>query len=104
MGRRLRAGLCFLFSGVASACVSPRRPATPPPPPPAIVDEAAQKSAYEAGLRSFAREQYVEARTAWREAVRLGPRAPLGRKAQEHLRKLDQMLLTLQEIQLDAAR
>src|SRR5687767_13942381 len=98
MGRRPLSGLGLLILALCAGCApAPRKPAPAAVPPAAAapVDEAAQRSDYERGLRFFGREQYVEARAAWREAVRRGPRTPVGRKAQEHLRKLDQMLTTL---------
>lgn len=93
----------MLSLGFAEGCVQPRRPVVAAPVP-SPRDEAAQRSAYELGVRRFAQEKYVEARAAWREAVRLGPRTALGGKSLEHLKKLDRMLATLAEIQQDAAR
>src|SRR4051812_28435326 len=106
MERRLLLGFCLLSCGIFAGCshAPERSPAAPTaPPPPLVVDAAAQKAAYERGVGFFGREKYVEARAAWRDAVRLGPEPALAAKAREHLRKLERMLATLQEIQNDSA-
>lgn len=104
MERSLLVALFLLSCGIFSGCShAPSRPAAPPAAPPPLVDAAAQEAAYERGVGFFGRDKYLEAREAWRDAVRLGPETALARKAREHLRKLERMLATLQEIQNDSA-
>jgi len=62
-------------------------------------DPAAQKNAYDLGMRLFSQEKYEEARKAWQDAVRLGPSTQLGKNAQKYLRKTEQILKTLKEIE-----
>jgi TolA-binding protein len=96
--------------GLAGCAHAPRRPAPAgkarppsetrsPQPQAKAVDAAAQKTAYDLGMKCFSEEKYAEAAQAWQEAVRQGPSTPLGRKSQENLRKTNQMLKTLQEIE-----
>ena len=59
----------------------------------------AQKKAYDQGVKHFGEERYAEARASWREAVKLGPSTPLGRKAQENLQKVDSILSSLRELE-----
>lgn len=66
--------------------------------PAAKADPVAQKNAYDLGMRLFSQEKYEEARKAWQDAIRLGPSTQLGKKAQEYLRKTEQVLKTLKEI------
>jgi Tfp pilus assembly protein PilF len=95
---------CAVLSllGLAGCARAPRR--SEPPPPPLAVDDQAQKEAFQSGLDYFGREQYAEARDAWRKAARLGPDTALGRKAREHLTKVERMLASLREIDDDQTR
>ena len=70
-------------------------PAKPQP----AADPAAQQRAYDMGMRYYSEEKYVEAKKAWQQAVQFGPNSPLGAKAQEYLKKTDQVLKTLQEME-----
>lgn len=87
---------CAPQKKAAPRAVRPVRRAAPAPAP--VVDIASQQKAYERGLKSFGEERYAEAQAAWEEAVRLGPGTPIGRKSQEHLKKVAGMLETLQEL------
>lgn len=78
------------------------------PPPKALpaakpavprVDAKAQQQAYDEGMRLYSEEKYREAKQAWQRAVRHGPATELGRKAQEHLQKTEQILQNLKEIE-----
>jgi cytochrome c-type biogenesis protein CcmH/NrfG len=62
-------------------------------------DPAAQKNAYDLGMRYYSQEKYEESRKAWQDVIRLGPSTGLGKKAQEYLRKTEQTLKTLREIE-----
>ena len=61
-------------------------------------DPQAQQRYYDMGMRYYSEEKYAEAKKAWQQAVQLGPHTPLGNKAQEYLKKTDQVLKTLQEM------
>jgi TolA-binding protein len=65
---------------------------------PVLVDAAAQQKAYQMGVSLYGEEKYAEAKTAWQEAVRLGPDTDLGRKSQADLQKVSSMLETLKEL------
>lgn len=90
--------LLALVSGcVASA---PKKVAAPSPPPrvQTAAEAKAQQQAYDRGLAAFGKEDYVSARKAFAEAVRLGPATPLGRRAKENLQKVESILKNLREL------
>ena len=60
---------------------------------------AAQKEAYDRGLKLYTQEKYKEARKAWQEAVKLGPGTPLGKKSQEYLQNVEKTIQTLEGLQ-----
>ena len=62
-------------------------------------DPAAQQKHYDMGMRYYSEEKYAEAKKAWQQTIQLGPRTPLASKAQEYLKKTDQVLKTLQELE-----
>ncbi len=66
-------------------------------PPP--VDARAQQQFYDLGVQHYSKENYKEARSAFQQAVDLGPDTTLGQKAQENRRKIQQILKTLDEIE-----
>lgn len=82
---------CFLFT----AC--PRK--TPPQKPPEVVDMAAIQDYYNQGLQFYADEQYVEAKKAWQQVIKLGPKTRLAVKARAYVKKVNRMLKTLTEIE-----
>lgn len=63
------------------------------------VDAKAQQQYYDLGLQYYSRESYGEAKKAFRVVVELGPNTQLGIKAQENLKKIQQILRTLEEIE-----
>ena len=94
-------GLICLF---ASGCAffAPKAPPPPPPNPAKVqakpVDAKAQKYHYDLGLQHYSKENYQEAEASFQQAIDLGPNTALGIKAQENLRKIQQILKTLEEI------
>lgn len=75
---------------------SPRAAAKPRPKP---VDAEAQQRWYDLGLRNYSQENYGEAQHAFQAVVENGPNTLLGQKAQENLKKIEQILKTLKEIE-----
>ena len=63
------------------------------------VDAKAQQQYYDQGLQYYSKENYGEAKKAFRAVVELGPNTQLGIKAQENLKKIQQILRTLEEIE-----
>jgi hypothetical protein len=58
----------------------------------------AQKKAYDAGLKYYSEEKYIEARKAWQDAIRFEPTTLLAKKSHEYLVKTEKILETLKEI------
>ncbi len=77
-----------------------------PPPKPAVrpqarpVDAKAQQHYYDVGLQQYSKENYGKAKEAFQQAVEFGPNTELGVKAQENLKKIQQILKTLEELEL----
>lgn len=63
------------------------------------VDAKAQQQYYDLGLQHYSKENYREAKKAFQQVVELGPNTTLGMKAQENLKKIHQILKTLEEIE-----
>jgi TolA-binding protein len=63
------------------------------------VDPVAQQQYYDQGLQQYSKDNYGEAKAAFRQVVDLGPNTTLGLKAKENLKKIDQILKTLEEIE-----
>ena len=63
------------------------------------VDAKAQQRYYDQGLQQYSKDNYGEAKAAFQQVVDLGPNTTLGLKAQENLRKIEQILKTLEEIE-----
>jgi len=78
---------------------------TSPPPKPAArsqakpVDAKAQQHYYDQGLQQYSKENYGKAKEAFQQAVEFGPNTALGVKAQENLKKIQQILKTLEELE-----
>jgi TolA-binding protein len=62
-------------------------------------DPKAQQRYYDLGLQNYSKENYDEARDAFEQVVEINPNSSLGLKAQENIRKIDQILKTLKEIE-----
>jgi TolA-binding protein len=89
---------------VTTGCVTPKKvrhtprsPSARPQPKP--VDAKAQQYYYDRGLQQYSKENYDEAEEAFEQAVENGPNTPLGQKAKENLKKVQQILKTLEEIE-----
>jgi TolA-binding protein len=100
--------LCGALLIALSACAVKQRPtAVPHPVPqpqtrparPHHVDEKAQQRYYDLGLEHYSRDNYREARDAFQHVVDLGPNTPLAAKAEENLKKIEQIMKTLEEMQ-----
>jgi TolA-binding protein len=90
---------------VVSGCASFQNAPPPPPPPqqkpvakPRSVDAKAQQKYYDMGLQQYSGENYREAKKSFEQVIELGPTTTLGVKARENLKKIDQVLKTLEEI------
>jgi TolA-binding protein len=77
----------------------PAKSSSKPPAPSAAVDAEAQQAAYDTGMKHYTDENYAEAQKAWKEAIRWGPNTPLADQARENIKKTDQILKTLQEME-----
>ena len=58
----------------------------------------AQQQYYDRGLRHYSEENYDQAKDAFEKVVELGPKTNLGLKAQENLKKIEQIQKSLEEI------
>ena|SRR3989344_2342840 len=72
---------------------------TPSRAAPKPVDLQAQQKYYDLGLKYYSEENYAEAKKAWQQVLQLGSHTPLSEKAGEYLKKTDQVLKTLNEIE-----
>lgn len=84
-------------AGAKGAKPGPKEAA--PRPAPRTADPEAQKRAYARAMNLFTEESYTEAKKAFTEVVRLGPDTELGQKARGNLKKVEQMLQSLREIE-----
>jgi outer membrane protein assembly factor BamD (BamD/ComL family) len=82
--------LLALFTGCAPA-VRPKHQQT--------VDVKAQKVYYDQGLKHYSREEYRASQEDFQKVVDNGPNTDLGLKAKENLKKLQQILKTIEHIQ-----
>ncbi|MDH4161790.1 MAG: hypothetical protein OEW15_03755 [Nitrospirota bacterium] len=62
-------------------------------------DARDQQHYYDIGLQHYSKENYDRAKRAFQHVVDMGPSTPLGLKAQENLKKIQQIEKTLQEIE-----
>lgn len=63
------------------------------------VDTQAQQRYYDLGLKYYSEENYAEAKKAWQHVLQLGTHTPLSDKAREYLKKTEQVLKTLHEME-----
>ena len=63
------------------------------------MDPQAQQRYYDLGMKYYTEENYVEAKKAWQQVLQYGPNTPMADKARENLKKTDQVLKTLQEME-----
>ncbi len=95
----LTASLAAAGCATANKTRQPGRGSTASRPPAKPVDVRAQQDHYDQGLKYYSREKYDEARKAFQRVVDLGPNTSLGQKAQENLRKIQQIMKTVEEIE-----
>ncbi len=62
-------------------------------------DPQAQQKFYDQGMRFYSQENYAEAKKSWQQAVQAGPNSPLADKARDYLKKTEQVLKTLKEME-----
>ena len=62
-------------------------------------DPQAQQKFYDQGMRYYSQENYAEAKKSWQQAVQAGPGTPLADKARDYLKKTEQVLKTLKEME-----
>ena len=110
-------GVVLVFSLFMSGCAYiqkwiPAKKTPPSPPPkhektqrrpgqgqPKNIDSAGQQRYYDLGMKYYTEENYAEAKKAWQQVLQMGPGTPLAGKTREYLKKTDQILKTLQEIE-----
>jgi outer membrane protein assembly factor BamD (BamD/ComL family) len=63
------------------------------------VDTRAQQQYYDQGLQHYSNDDFGEAKKAFQRVVERGPNTALGQKAQENLKKIEQILKTLEDIE-----
>ena len=95
--------VCTMTLLALSGCAGLRK-TTPPPksaarPQAKPVDPKAQQHYYDLGLQQYSKENYGKAKEAFQQAVEFGPNTALGVKAQENLKKIQQILKTLEELE-----
>jgi len=59
---------------------------------------SSQQKYYNMGMNYYSQEKYSEAKEAWEKVVKLGKRTALAAKARENIKKVQQILKTLEEI------
>lgn len=107
-------GLAFLIMAGGVACQSTPKPYPPSqtvpsanlpsktapatPLPPKIVDTKAQQLHYDRGIQAYSNENFEEAKAEFQSVISLGSNSVLGLKAQENLKKVKQVLKTVEEI------
>ena len=98
--------ICSMMLLALSGCASLHKAPPPPTPKPVAraqskpVDAKAQQQYYDLGLQQYSKENYGKAKEAFQQAVEFGPNTALGVKAQENLKKIQQILKTLEELEL----
>jgi TolA-binding protein len=96
---KLILAICSVALLGAAGCASTRNPPAASRPQPKPVDVKAQQQYYDLGLQQYSQENYGEAKKAFQMVVELGPKSALGIRAQENLRKIQQILKTLDEME-----
>lgn len=98
---------CTAVFLLAAGCASMQQAPEPPPAPPKPaarpqmkpVDGKAQQRYYDLGLQYYSKENYGDAKKAFQQVIENGPKTALGLKAQENLKKIQQILKTLEELE-----
>jgi TolA-binding protein len=92
--------ICSMTLLALSGCAGLRKASSPKPavrPQAKPVDAKAQQHYYDLGLQQYSKENYGKAKESFQKAVEFGPNTALGVKAQENLKKVQQILKTLEE-------
>ncbi len=89
----------LLVIGCATTQTAPSKPASAHRQQPKRVDIKAQQRVYDQGLQYYSEEHYNKAQESFKEVIRLGPNTSLAAKARENLKKIDQILKTLKELE-----
>ncbi len=84
---------------IAACTAPPPHPPKKAEPPVQHVDIKAQQLYYDQGLQYYAQENYRAAQESFQRVVDNGATTSLGRKAQENLKKIQQILKTLENIE-----
>jgi Tfp pilus assembly protein PilF len=93
---------CMLIVLIMSGCAQKKTPSHVPRGKASRqqpADPKAQQRYYDLGLQYYSKENYDEARKAFQQALDAAPGTRLGVKAQENIRKIDQILRTLEEME-----
>jgi len=94
---------CMIFLAVSGCTTWPKIFSSSPQKAsnthPQHIDPKAQQQHYDEGLQQYSNDNYGEAKAAFQEVVALGPNTALGMKAKDNLKKIDQILKTLEEIE-----
>jgi len=96
-----------IFIAALTGCAKKVPPPPPPPKKPAAVrvqkpvDPKAQQQYYDLGIKYYTEENYKQAKKLFKQAIQSGPTTTLGIKARENLKKTEQILRTLKEMESD---
>lgn len=66
--------------------------------PSQTIDTKAQQLHYDRGIQAYSKENFEEAKTQFQSVIDLGPNSSLGLKAQENLKKVTQVIKSVEEI------
>ncbi|MBN1472376.1 MAG: tetratricopeptide repeat protein [Syntrophaceae bacterium] len=67
-------------------------------PPVAPHKPSPQQQYYNLGMRLYSQDKYREAREAWQQVIKLDKNSALADKARENIKKVDQILKTLEKM------
>ncbi len=92
---------CLAAVCILAACHQKTANKTSSLPPPALetVDMALIQDYYNQGLQFYADENFLEAKHAWLQVIKLGPKTQLADRARVYVKKVNRMLKTLKEIE-----
>ncbi len=91
--------ICLAAVCVFAACHQKTVNKAPSLQPPEIVDMTLIQDYYNQGLQFYADENYLEAKHAWQQVIKLGPKTHLADRARVYVKKVNRMLKTLKEIE-----
>ena len=91
------AGLGACQTKPKTSTASPAK-AVAKPQPPKVVDAKAQQLHYDLGVQAYSKENFEEAKVEFQRVIDLGSKTDLAMKALENLKKVIQVLKTVEEI------